>query len=612
LIGYTGLFGRLDDVGVRAVVLRWFDSLPDLEPGEDVDLLVADEHVDKVRAVIAEEPGTLPIDLYSVTGLPGSDREGVACYPPQLAHRILTRATPHRSGAWVPAPDDHLNALAHHVVYHKGETSGLPTRLIDDTSDVESEHEYGAILAGLADELGIKIPEDLEGLDEYLENAGWRPPMDTLRRLSTTNRWVQRRFFPERRSDRDEPEPAVFVLRRRALDVLAIRDVRRVLDHLGFEVIEHRELDPPAAWRCQTQLRGGNWGRGPYPTSGGPPASVLVGLHYGPRAPNSKSRADYPHLTNLDVLAAKEMLRDLVNERVSQEQRCNPVHSSDNEEEAWEYVRAAMPDELPRLKEMVESRRAEYRTPVPVVDVLRRGRRAKVELVEFDGTLAVRKTFGHGYLRHLEREKKARHAFAGHTGLLPLLASGPNWIVCPYLRDQLRYDESSPRLVPLRILGGMVQILHTLHEAGFALIDAKPGNFLMAGDDMNLIDLEFLYEYPGEPPPFHRSLSWHGAPRDATIDLPVGPLSYEQTWLRWTGLPVEALCYGTPRQQRVLRARYRARLLARWITRAVVRGPARVASEVWADGHGLRARGRTMYGSWARSRALAAPSHGRN
>ena len=609
VIGHSGLLSRLEEAGARGVVLRWFEDLPYVEPGEDLDLLVADEDVDKVRALITEEPGTLPIDLYSVTGLPGSDREGVACYPPPLAQRIVTRAVRHRSGAWVPAPDDYLHALAHHAVYHKGEASGLPSTLINSANGVEAEHEYGVMLAGIAGKLGVKIPDHIEELDEYLEYVGWRPPMDTLRRLSTTNRWVKERFFLESRAAGDEPEAAVFILRQRALDVVDMQEVRRLLDHLGFEVLEHRQLDPTAAERCQAQLRGGNWGPGPYPTSGGAPASVLVALHYGPRPVDPDSRARYPHLTNRDVLAAKEMLRDLVNGRVAPEQHCNPIHSSDNEEEAWEYVMVAMPDELPRLHAMVEERRANYCSPLPVVKVLNRGRRAKVELVQIDGKLAVRKTFGHGFLRHLEREKQVSHALAGHPGIPPLLTSGSTWIIRPYFRDQLQYEEGSPTLVPLRILREMVQILRVLHEAGFALIDAKPDNFLMDEDGVKLVDLEFMYEYPEELPPFHHSYSWHGPPPDTATDLPVGPLSYEHTWARWTGMSVEALCYATPRQQWFLRVRYRTRWTARRIARLILRGPGRLLSRIRNIAHGVRARGRVKYRSWARARAADLTRH---
>lgn len=600
--GYAGLISRLEAERIRAVVLRWFEDLPTVEPGEDLDLLVADEQVEAVRALISEEPGILPIDLYSVSGLPGSDREGLACYPPALAQRIVKRAVRHPSGAWVPSPDDHLHSLAYHAVYHKGYKSGLPSLTSSRAGEITAEHDYGAVLKGIASEVGVEIPEDIDGLDEYLSTVGWRPPADTLRRLSATNRWIRERYFPEPIVAGDGPEPVVFIVRQRAFEVLAFEEVAGLLDHLGFEILCRRALDPEAADRCRTELRGGNWGQGPYPTSGGPPTHALVALHYGPQPPDRNTQETYPHLTNVEVLYAKEALRDLVNKRIPAERRCNPVHSSDNEEEAWEYVKVAMPDELPQLKSMVEERRVDYRTPLPVVNVLNRGRRAKVELVELDGNLAVRKTFGRGYLRHLEREKSAHEILANSPAVPPLLTSGETWVLRPYYVDRLGYREDDPKLIPLKVLRQMVHILSTVHEAGFALIDAKPDSFLMDRDGLKLVDFEFLYKYPGELPPFHQSYSWHSPPAELDVDRPVGPLSYWNSWMRWTGMPVDVLCYGTPIRQRVFRLRFR--LIRTGYT--AWHGPGRAASMVWAKGRGFRVRGYARFRTWARSRARGA------
>jgi hypothetical protein len=603
VIGHAGLLRRLDEAGIRAVVLRWFEELPYVDPGEDLDLLVSDADVEKVRALITEEPGSLPIDLYSVTGLPGSDREGLPCYPPPLAQRIVDRAIRHPSGAYVPAPDDHLHSLAHHAVYHKGPTSGLPSAVIDSADEVAAEHDYGAVLTGLAKQLDVDLPSDLEGLDEYLEGVGWRPPMDTLRRLSMKNQWAKRRFFAEAPSVSREPEPAVFVLRSRALDVVDMTEVHKLLEHLGFEVVEHRALDQAAVARCATNLRGGNWGQGPYPTSGGTPASVLVALHYAPSPVQRSMRKKYPHLTNRYVLTAKERLRSLVNKRVAVEHRCNPIHSSDNEAEAWEYLAVAMPKDVSRFQALVEQRRAAYCTPQPVIEVLNRSHHGKTELVEYAGGLAVRKTFAPRDLAQHEREKELTRSLAGDRRIVPPIASGSNWIMRPYVRDRLRYDERSPRLIPLRILRGMVDILRAVHDAGYALASAKPTSFRMDDDGVKLVDLELLYKYPDEPPPFHRSYTWRGSPPSDGPTVSKRRRSHQQVWSRWTGMPIAALCYATPREQRVIRFRYLVRRVVRRGGGLIARIPAQLIKKAATVIRKARARGSAAVHSWTRNRA---------
>ena len=46
-------FDQLNRLGVRYAVLRWFDTLPAVEPGEDIDVLVADEDVHLLRPFLA-------------------------------------------------------------------------------------------------------------------------------------------------------------------------------------------------------------------------------------------------------------------------------------------------------------------------------------------------------------------------------------------------------------------------------------------------------------------------------------------------------------------------------------------------------------------------------
>ncbi|MFP5346774.1 MAG: hypothetical protein ACLGIA_07090 [Actinomycetes bacterium] len=557
--GVEDFVRRVEAAGLEYMALRWFERLPEIEPGEDLDLLVADEDLEKMQQMLDDEPGTIPVDLYSETGLPGADYHTIAYYPPPLARSLLSNAVRHASGCHVPEPLDHLRSLAYHVTYHKGQRSGLPSALLENVEE-NPEHDYASVLKELGEAVGVDVPLTLDGLDELLDSQGWRPPLDTLRRLSANNVWIRARFLEAEAKPSDEPQVAAFLLRERASTVLTVDEVLRELDHMGFDVLFVRKLDSESRRRCADAARGGNWGRGPFAVSGGDPDTLVVALHHGPRRPKANLAVQYPHLANIDVLLAKRRVRDLVAKRLQPAERFNPMHSSDSEAEAWEYVALAVPEELASLEQEVDERRSGYETDLPVVRQLSRGRRAKVEVVETEQGLAVRKTFATGYLRHMQRELEGMRLLGPDVPAIPeLLDSGPNWFSIRYYDNTLRNPWTTGSLVPLRIVRQMLAVLRSIHEHGYAVIDAKPQNFLVdAEHGLKIVDLEFLYRYTGERPAFRNSYTITGPPADYTGDLPY-LLSYEQNWLRTTGLSRAGLLSRNPVRQHAERALYRAR-----------------------------------------------------
>ncbi|MFC7404879.1 hypothetical protein [Georgenia alba] len=555
--GVEGLVERLREHHVRYAVLRWFEELPVIAPGEDLDLLVADADIDVVERLLDTEPGTIPVDLYSETGLTGTDYRGMAYYPPPLARQILERAVAHRSGCRVPAPADHLRSMAYHAVYHKGVPSGLPARATGERA-ADPEHDYAAVLGELAAAQGVDLEPTLEGVDEYLAVEGWRPPPDTLRRLAATNPWVR----PAEQGPAEVPEPAVFLIREHTFDVLGTEEILRVLRTLGFEILLVRELDLDARARCAAHMRGGNWGRGPFPVSGGGPGTVVVAAHYGPRPPGPRVRAQYPWLSNMDVLIAKSRIRDLLAARLPADRRFNAMHSADNEAEAWEYVALAVPDRDDALRAEIVRRRRGYTTDLPVLEVLQLGRRAKVEVVRTSDGPAVRKTFAPAAHRHLERELRGLRELAPRVPVLELLDEGPSWVQTPLYDNTLRElgDRPGGRLVPLRTARRMAEVLRDVHALGFDLVDAKPQNFLLdPRRGLRLLDLEFLHRYEGPAPAFHRMYGFVGVPADFAGDVPfVDDLSYELRWRPYVGLSLEQLLDAPPWEQHLRRGLFRA------------------------------------------------------
>jgi len=190
-LGIAGFFRELRTREVPSVVLRWFERLPLLPAGEDLDLLVDDKSLAAVRELLDSGPGVQAVDLYSACGAPGADYRKLPYYPPSLAKQLLARSVVHRDLFAAPSSGDHFLSLAYHAVYHKGAASGLPADEQAKPVASRPEHDYATILARLARRHGVAIPITLADLDAYLDSQGWRPPRDMLVRLARKNKWLR-------------------------------------------------------------------------------------------------------------------------------------------------------------------------------------------------------------------------------------------------------------------------------------------------------------------------------------------------------------------------------------------------------------------------------------
>ena len=542
-LGLAGLLTRLRDETLRHVVLRWFESLPNLPPGEDIDLLVDDEHLSQVLALVESGPGVLPCDIYSETGLPRSDYGKMAYYPPRLAKQLLDRAVLHRGLCQVPDPKSHLLSLIYHALYHKGPSSG-----ISETAEMlgglrAAEHPYPQIISDLANRIGEKMTVTRAGLDAFLEANNWRPPRDMLLRLSKRNRWI-------RESLRRQPDSAqdsglvVFLVRAEGMRRGGLEKLVPLLEQSGFSIVNTKLLLGNEQRHVTNNIRGGNWGRGPWAISGGPPAAVVVAFDPQPLPLSRKQQTRFPLATNARVLE-KGNLRDVFNEGFGPESHCNVLHSSDNGSEAWEYITLAMPEAAVQICRYIESWQAETSDQTPMVqDLTRFGRRTRVELIEYHGQLAVRKRFKLGCERFCRREELAMRELSRMVPQVPrLIEAGPRSVVSTYYDDVLQYQRSSGWLMSVDVARQSIQALRHVYAAGYALIDASIDNVLIdRHEGLKLIDFEFLYRYEQTPKSFAESYDIAGCPRDFSGDLPAdGSKNYRTHWQPYIGLSLDSL-----------------------------------------------------------------------
>lgn len=525
-ISLDSFFTALNMHGLQYVILRWYDQLPFTDISEDIDLLVSDEDIETVQYIINEKVGILPFDLYSISGMPGSDFKNIAYYPPYLGERILNGRTFWNGKFFIPNKQDYFLSLMYHAVYHKGEKSGIPIDQDEQGKNEMADHEYLVILQKLALENNVELKElNLMYFHNFLKQQGWAPATDTIRKLSgTSGKWLESTIQPNAEDFEKNGELMVFVVREWATE-------RRMMDYMidwfekaGLNTVKAVELNDEQKRKAAQNLRGGNWGKGPWPVSGGDPAALLVMYDYHPRALKEKMKKRYPHVSN-ELYLLKEKLREEINASLSKSEKVNPIHSADDEIEALDYISAVVPEMLMEIKETIIKWDQDYTTKERIIeDVSENKRRAKVEVIEYNGKKAVKKTYKAGKERFLNREKYVYGELSKECEFIPqLIDSGDNYIITPYL-EIVKYtnNEHIKKQLLKNYRKEILSISEFFYKKGYALIDFHPGNLLITKEGLKVIDFEFLYQYEKVPETSRESFDLIGFPDDFIEDRPYG------------------------------------------------------------------------------------------
>lgn len=557
-IGIERFFSQASQRGLSYVILRWFDQLPDLLPGEDIDLLVADDDIEELRSLTKNLPGAIPCDVFSVSGLPGTSFRGMAYYPVPCAEGLLKRAVLYESLYKVPCEKDYFLSLSYHALYHKGLESGIPTSSSHMKPASPPDHEYAQILKEIAKRLSLSVEITMETLDEFLEKEGWRPQSDTLRRISKENVWVRETFFKEKQNEELFPGLGVFVVRKKAIDEGHLTFIRDMIISSGFYILYEKKLSSREIEEGLRFVRGGNWGRGPFPVSGGPPEYIFVCHDVLRKAPSSSYLNMFPHLSN-ERLLIKHDIRKALNKNKIDKEKYNPLHSSDNGEEALEYIAFFAPEYEKKVSRDVDALEKSFETPFPVVkDLTENGKRAKVEVVRYNGGDAVCKTFRPGKEHLLKKEVFVMETFSKERSEIPnLLAKGGQYVLYPYYKNTLKRGKDS--YLPLSVAKQAIELLHFFYTKGYFLLDAHHNNLLLDPQKgLKLVDFELIQQYEKKPDLFSQSYDVVGVPDTIrhTLVADIGvreKRTYDNSWKRRTGLSFDSLIKDSTWKQYILR-----------------------------------------------------------
>jgi hypothetical protein len=260
--------------------------------------------------------------------------------PPRFARRLLDGAAP-IAGINTVDPRDHFFATLFRLVYLRGLDSGIP---VADAPAVPPP--VATAIAAHANQVGLALetPITLESLDAFLATHDWQPPLDMLERIGCWNPWVADKL--RKAGEWVGSEPAgltVFYLRQRAIDEGKTELVLETLRRSGFDLLSLPPVTPHQLAEVTAEVRGGNWGRGPFPLSGGNPGAIYVAHDVNPIPVDGPTVRQFPLLDNNRIQLAKQAVRDAVHAGLPRQQRYNAMHSTDNAVQAWRAVRELYP-----------------------------------------------------------------------------------------------------------------------------------------------------------------------------------------------------------------------------------------------------------------------------
>ncbi len=336
---------QLNKKGCRYVILRWFEDLPHVEYGGDIDLLVHDDDAAILNSILTWSPrkGGIPCDVYSVSGLPSYSYKEIAYYPPVIAQQLLERSVQHDSGAKVPSENDYFYSLVFHALYHKGYESGLSEDGIQAAKVSEPGHDFQSILTDMAAKQGVAVDINMTALDALLEEKGWRPTLDMLEKLGHDNEWCAKLANDILKDMPKIPGLAVFIIREAASSPADEHDVKKEIEKHGFQIIRSKKLNEEEKQHAAQQLRGGNWGEKSSVLSGGLPASIVTAIDFNPIEPSTELKSKYPLLDNRRIADVKKEMREKYFKNI--------IHSSDSAQQAAHYLETVMPEETAEVLE---------------------------------------------------------------------------------------------------------------------------------------------------------------------------------------------------------------------------------------------------------------------
>jgi hypothetical protein len=325
-LGISGFLKFLREGNVKYLVPRFYENLPNLiTPDADLDIIVDIKSVEYVKQFLIDNPGDIPIDLYTDYG---TDYHGMSYVPPKKAKEAIENAIDGPGGSKVPSKIDSLNLMIYHVLYHKGYLSIVNFKK-NITNNYDLKNKYKVVIDSLKYEIGVEIGDTLEEMDDYMDQVGWKPALDTLSKISQWNEWV--RDYHMASKEINYVPLYVLILKEGIIGTEGEKLINYKCKEEGIHILEERILKDDIKEKAISDLRGGIWNdslKDINEVYNFYPSKILVVWDTRNRGING-------------ITKFKNKLRKTIDS-----QETSYVHSSDNYNESLDYIEICLPDKL--------------------------------------------------------------------------------------------------------------------------------------------------------------------------------------------------------------------------------------------------------------------------
>lgn len=510
----TQFFILLNNEKAKYVVLRWFDKINENDLEEDIDILVEDESVETVNKYLIDNSmfQTKPIDLYSVTGVKNTDYLGTPYYPPQISRKIILNRTLNK-GIYVPSRYDYLLSLVFHVVYHKGEKSGINYDDIVE-NDFISDHPYLALINEHSILFQYKKLTNFKQMIDLLETNNWSTFFDYKRFLSTHNNYLEK-YIKESKSKSDLTNMIVLIIRDTAMSSERYNLIKKAISHYGFTIIHEDNIETEDQKNVMEKLRSGNW-------IGSPPTYFFVLVFL--------MNIDNPELSiENTIISMKQDLRKTLNDSIIIHNHKNFIHSSDCADENEDYLNVLIPGKVEEIRTIYNTTLNDYIPTKQIFKLIKYNNRSKVELIVFKDSIAVKKTYKNPNDIYFNNEKKFYKKLSKQKNILPILELGSNYIITPFIEDvsQNMTVEEKKSLIKSKC-AEILEFFKRLEYLGLGIVDLHLDNTLIdINNNLYFIDFEYGFSLSDSKKSYKKTLNlkFHG-------DIqPLGFIStYNNTW----------------------------------------------------------------------------------
>ena len=322
------LFEWLNTVTARYAVLRDINNISQALSHKtmvrDIDLLIDDIWIPKLRANFRQKRGLTKIDLYGLHGQFGSDYHCFPHLPESLGERALSNRRYLTYGFYGTQPQEELDSLLYHLTYHKNlqsQIAPMNEALTKNTPAIDRIKE-------LCDELAIKrLSLNHQSFHDYLTSRDLAITENRLiYYIQNDFRHGRKVFFHAWLQNQQPGEMNLFVIRAVAVKKGHADSLLKKLAGL-YEIVAVKPIDWWTRYRTRTRMRGGKWRRG------GLPHIAVVVFDRNPNPTNETDRMTHPYVFNRTQFEKVEW-RKWFMKTAGVSEKDNPIHSTDNEAEA--------------------------------------------------------------------------------------------------------------------------------------------------------------------------------------------------------------------------------------------------------------------------------------